>query len=94
MDVVSNHQFALVRQEGKWEVVQGSERRQAEDRIQKQNEFLEDVLESLPYPFYVVDASDYTIKMVNSAAVKERITPGITTCYAFTHRRSEPCGNE
>jgi len=30
--------------------------------------------------------------MANSAAGKERIAPGIMTCYALTHRSSKPCG--
>ena len=38
--------------------------RQDEERIKQQNEFLNHVLESLTHPFYVLDANDYTIKMV------------------------------
>jgi len=51
---------------------------------------LEKVLESLPYPFYVIDAKDYTIKMANSAARLGSISED-STCYALTHKRSRPC---
>jgi len=60
------------------------------EEINRQNEFLTHVIESLPHPFYVVDAQDYTIKMANSAARLGELTPN-TTCYNLTHRRSCPC---
>lgn len=66
------------------------ERRTAVERIREQNEFLNHVLESLTYPFYVLDANDYTIKMANSAAIKGELKPGVT-CYALTHHRGTPC---
>jgi len=56
-------------------------------------EFLEKVLESLTHPFYVVDASDYTIMMANSAACFGELSEQCT-CYALTHRRQAPCGQD
>jgi PAS domain S-box-containing protein len=70
-----------------------TERRQAEEQIWQQNEFLHRVLESLTHPFYVVDAQDYTIQMANSAAQVEGLT-GRATCYALTHGRDAPCEAE
>ena len=67
-----------------------TERVRAEERIRQQNEFLNSILESLTYPFYVVDANDYTIKMANSAAHVGRISED-STCYALTHGQSRPC---
>jgi PAS domain S-box-containing protein len=66
-----------------------TERKEAEERIQKQNDFLTSVLESLTHPFYVVDAHDYTVVMANSAARFEGRAG--STCYALTHRRDTPC---
>ncbi len=63
---------------------------ESERRIRRQNEFLRNVLESLPHPFYVLDAETYVIKMANSAARFGPLTP-TTTCYALTHRRNSPC---
>jgi len=57
----------------------------------QQNRFLHHVIESLPHPFYVLDAADYTIKLANSAAGFGELSQN-TTCYALTHRRSSPCG--
>ncbi len=67
-----------------------SDLQKSERKIRQQNEFLHNVLESLPHPFYVLDAETYVIKMANSAARFEPLTP-TTTCYALTHRRNCPC---
>lgn len=67
-----------------------TERKQAEEKVIQQNEFLRNVLESLTHPFYVLDANDYTIKMANSAAAPMGLPAGVT-CYGLTHRRSMPC---
>lgn len=67
-----------------------TERKKAEEMILEQNEFLNNVIESLAHPFYVIDANDYTIKLSNSKA-KFRIKPGKSTCYALTHKRNKPC---
>lgn len=64
--------------------------RRNEEEITRQHEFLTNVLESLPHPFYVLDARDYSIKMSNSAARFGELTPN-STCYSLTHRRSTPC---
>lgn len=64
--------------------------RESRDKLRKQNEFLNNVLESLTYPFYVIDANDYTIRMANSAAWHGQL-PEKATCYMLTHRRDEPC---
>ncbi|UCH42444.1 MAG: PAS domain S-box protein [Dehalococcoidales bacterium] len=65
-------------------------RKQAEERIQQQKELLENTLESLAYPFYVIDASDYTIEVANSAARWNELMAG-SKCYMMTHGISQPC---
>lgn len=62
----------------------------AEDEINRNNEFMKDVIESLPHPFLVIDANDYTIKLANSAALSGNATKA-TTCYALSHKRDKPC---
>lgn len=52
--------------------------------------FLDLILESLPNPFYVIDASDYTIKAANSAAHFGLLSKD-STCYALTHKSDGPC---
>ncbi len=64
--------------------------RDLEREYSRQNAFLLHVIESLPHPFYVLDATDYSIKIANSAA---KLGSGHThsTCFALTHKRSTPC---
>jgi PAS domain S-box-containing protein len=64
--------------------------KEAEEKIKQQNEFLNNVLESLTHPFYVVDVHDYTIKTANSAAFENLLGVG-STCYAMSHARNTPC---
>lgn len=70
-----------------------TERKKIEDKIEEQRKFLEKVLQSLTYPFYVIDVKDYTIKMTNSAAGIGDLSKGLT-CYALTHKRDSPCTEE
>jgi PAS domain S-box-containing protein len=65
----------------------------AEERIKQQTEFLNLVLESLPHPFYVIDAFDYTIRLANSVT-QLGVLSKQSTCYAITHNRHRPCGSE
>jgi len=63
-----------------------------EERIEQQTVFLDLIIESLPNPFYVIDASDYTIKVANSAAQFGQLSKG-ATCYALTHKNDRPCSS-
>lgn len=67
-----------------------TQRKATEERISRQNEFLNLVIESLPHPFYVIDAKDFTVKMANSAASPGGLDAG-ATCYALTHKNTVQC---
>lgn len=62
----------------------------SETEVRAQNEFLRNVIESLPHPFYVLDTETYIIKMANAAAKLGPLSSQ-TTCYAMTHHRTTPC---
>jgi len=67
-----------------------AKRKQTQEHVRQQNEFLSTVLESLTHPFYVVDTRDYTVKVANPAARRGGLSED-KTCYAMTHGRDEPC---
>jgi len=67
-----------------------TQQKDAENRIREQGKFLNDLLESVTHPFYVIDASDYRVIMSNSAARRVFASEGVT-CFALTHRTKEPC---
>ncbi len=67
-----------------------TDQKRAEKKIRHQNAFLVNVIESLAHPFVVVDVSDYTIKIANSAAKRHRKADA-TTCYRLNHGNNVPC---
>lgn len=67
-----------------------SERKQTQDKLTEQAEFLLNTIEALSHPFYVIDAETYAVVLANSATgIAGRL--GETTCHALTHSRSTPC---
>ncbi len=61
-----------------------------EEKIHQQKNLLRSAIESLPHPFYIIDADDYKIKMANTAASAHNSAEDIT-CYALAHHRDIPC---
>ena len=65
--------------------------RRSKEQIHQQNQLFKNTIESLPHPFYVINANDYTIMMANEAAAIFGAISEDTTCYALTHNRTQPC---
>ncbi|MFA6499075.1 MAG: PAS domain S-box protein, partial [Desulfurivibrionaceae bacterium] len=55
----------------------------------RQNVFLHTVLDALPFPFYVIDAKDYRVQIINRAAGVK--VAGDITCHALSHKSVVPC---
>jgi signal transduction histidine kinase/CBS domain-containing protein len=53
---------------------------EGERELRKQNKFLNNILQYLTHPFYVINANDYTIEMTNSASNAAE-PPEKATCY-------------
>jgi len=70
-----------------------SENRRIREELQNQNDFLMTVIESLPYPFYVINPKDYSITLGNSASGWKT---GIDNKngYQLSHDVKIPCGNK
>jgi PAS domain S-box-containing protein len=64
--------------------------RVSREKIQKQNEFLNNVLESLTYPFLVIDTDNYKVKIANAAARVAMLSKEMT-CYMLSHKLDRPC---
>ena len=69
---------------------ENQEQKAGDERLKRQNGFLNLVLESLSHPFYVINADDYSLQLANSAAQAVGIS-GEGTCYALSHKRQAPC---
>ena len=63
------------------------------DHLEKEKNFVQNVIESLTHPFYVIDANNHTIKLANSAAKFGDFKP-TDTCHHLTHNSDTPCEGE
>jgi len=70
-----------------------TERKRVEAKIQEQNTFLTGLLEAVSHPFYVIDVKDYSVVMANASA-RQSFASGNGTCYALTHGRDKPCDTQ
>jgi signal transduction histidine kinase len=69
-----------------------TERKKAEEEIKRQKEFIENVINALNFPFYVINL-DYTIALANEVARNRGIVEG-GYCYRLTHNLQKPCEDE
>ncbi len=67
-----------------------SDRKESADAAERQSQFLQTIIDSPPYPFYVVDVKDHSLIIANSSAASTDYWPG-KTCYELTHHRDTPC---
>lgn len=67
-----------------------AEREKGEKVIRQQRDMLRTVVESLPYPFYVVDTADHRIILANSATARNGQSQD-AACYAVLHGHAKPC---
>jgi PAS domain S-box-containing protein len=74
-------------------VVDVAKQKQAEDENRRQHRMMQNTVESLTHPFYVIDAHNYTIEFANSASGVKGCQEG-QTCYALTHGIDRPCQDE
>jgi PAS domain S-box-containing protein len=56
-------------------------------------DLLQVVLDSLTYPFYVIDADTYQIRLANRSA-RQIHGSTVTTCHALTHHQAAPCHSD
>ncbi|MFX1294864.1 MAG: ATP-binding protein [Promethearchaeota archaeon] len=66
--------------------------KQMEKILRNQNIFLQNIIESITNPLYVIDISDYSVILANSAANLRNSDR--STCYSLIHRFSTPCNSK
>lgn len=65
-----------------------------DEQIRRQNAFLNQIIESLPHPFYVIDARDFTVKPANAAASPGGLSRDLLCIDTQEHRsvfNTRPC---
>ena len=61
VDVISNHQFALIRREGEWEIIESAERKRIEESLRLETEITANMAEGV----YLVGTDDGIIRYAN-----------------------------
>ncbi len=74
IDVVSNHQFALIKKDKKWHRIENPELKKVEDSLKAQRELFETVVNSMPAAVNLIRGSDLRIQLINPAY--QVIAPG------------------
>jgi len=69
IDVVNNHQFALLKKRGGWEIIESAIYKRTREALQESEEELSAILSSVPILMLVVD-SDRRVLQANAAAAK------------------------
>jgi PAS domain S-box-containing protein len=97
IDVIKNHQFALIKQETKWHIIESSTYKQAKEAliqsretIAKQRDQIANILNSMADGIYIVN-QQYDIEFVNPALETQFGAVERRKCYQYLHDREEPC---
>ncbi|WP_410509126.1 PAS domain S-box protein [Methanosarcina hadiensis] len=93
IDAVTNHQFTLIKKEGRWEKIESSKRKKAEETAIQATKNWEYTFDSLPDLIAIID-NEYRIIRANRAmAARLGMEPeectGLT-CYRVIHGTDEP----
>jgi PAS domain S-box-containing protein len=97
IDVVKNHQFTLVKREGKWDIIESAIYKQAkeallqsQETITKQRDQIANILNSMVDGIYIVNRR-YDIEFVNSVLETHFGAFEGRKCYQYLHDREEAC---
>ncbi len=93
IDVVVNHQFALIKREGKWEQIESSKRKEAEKTAIQATKNWEHTFDSVPDLIAILDEEYRVVRANRAMAARLGVTPeecvGLT-CYRVVHGTDEP----
>ena len=93
IDVVINHQFALIKREGKWEQIESSRRKKAEEKAVQAGKDWEYTFDAVPDLIAILDTEYRVVRANRAMAARLGMTPeecaGLT-CYRVVHGMDEP----
>jgi PAS domain S-box-containing protein len=97
IDAIKNHQFTLVKREGKWDIIESAIYKQAkeallqsQETITKQRDQIANILNSMVDGIYIVNRR-YDIEFVNSVLETHFGAFEGRKCYQYLHNREEAC---
>src|SRR5664280_2915645 len=93
IDVVINHQFSLIKKDGKWEKVESSKRKQAEEAAIQDTKDWEHTFDAVPDPIAILDNKYRVVRVNRAMAARLGVTPeecvGVI-CYRVIHGTDKP----
>ncbi len=93
IDVVSSHQFALIKRDGKWERIENSERKRAEKEAIQAAKNWEYTFDAVPDLVAIIDDKHRVVRVNKAIAARSGMTPeeciGLT-CYRVIHGTDKP----
>jgi len=93
IDVVSNHQFALIKREGKWERIENSGRKRAEKEAVQAAKNWKSTFDAVPDLIAIIDDKYRLVRANKAMAARLGLTPeecaGLT-CYRVIHGTETP----
>ncbi|MBI4282939.1 MAG: MEDS domain-containing protein [Chloroflexi bacterium] len=96
IDVVKNHQFALIKNQGKWEIIESGSYRQAQEELKQAVQQWQETFDAIPEMVSIHDRN-YRIVRVNQAFARAfGVTPEQLVgkqCYQVFHNCTEPIGS-
>jgi len=75
IDVVKNHQFALIRREGEWALIESSERKLAEENLRQSENKYRTLVENLPQKIFLKDKNSVYVSCNENYARDLKIKP-------------------
>jgi len=93
IDVVTNHQFTLIKRDGRWEQIESSKRKKVEEEAIRAAKNWEYTFDAVPDLIAVLDEEFRFVRVNRSMAARLGVTPeecvGLT-CYRVMHGTDEP----
>jgi PAS domain S-box-containing protein len=93
IDVVVNHQFALVKKQGEWEQIESSRSKRAEKAVAQAERYWEYTFDAMPDLIAILDNQFRIVRVNKAMAAKLNATPEECTgliCYEAVHGSGEP----
>ena len=96
ISLVVNHQFSLIKKDGKWEKVESSKRKQAEEAVIQATKNWEYTFDAVPDPIAILDNKYRVVRVNRAMAARLGVTPeecvGVI-CYRAIHGTDKPPSN-
>mgnify|MGYP000894017674 FL=1 len=93
IDVINNHEFALIKREGKWDIIENSEHKQTKEEAIQSKRNWEQTFNAVPDLIAILDHEHRVVRVNEAMAAKLGLDPDECVglhCYQAVHGTDEP----